>query len=104
MDNLYNSVTFARAAYDMGVPQKDGPPRKKRVKTQGVIRASRGVPACVKQTLPKGKAAMEEVRGSTKVAVLRGDTKSKDLIVGSCIDQKEFFYFVHDGGVYRLGC
>ena len=24
MDNLYNLVTFARAAYDMEVPQKDG--------------------------------------------------------------------------------
>jgi len=91
MDNLYNSVSFARAAYDMEVPTKDGPPKKKRVKTQGVIRASRGVPACVKQTLPKGKKAMEEARGRTKVAVLRGDTKSKDLVVGSCIDQKEFF-------------
>ena len=33
MDNLYNSVKFAHAAYSLEVPQDCGKPRKKRVKT-----------------------------------------------------------------------
>jgi hypothetical protein len=45
MDNLYNSVKFARAAYSLEVLQDHGELRKKRVKTQGVVRPTgRGVP------------------------------------------------------------
>ena len=92
MDNLYNSVNFARAAYDLEVPQETGSPRKKRVKTQGFIRASgRGVPAVVKQDVPKNRAALEAARGTTKVAVLEGDPKSDQLIVASCVDRKPFY-------------
>ena len=82
MDNLFNSVKFARAAFSL--PQK--------VKVQGVIRKSgRGVPPVVLQEPAKGKAAEGAARGTTKVAVLRGDPKSQDLIVASCYDQKPFY-------------
>ena len=91
MDNLYNSVSFARAAYSLEVPQDRGEPRQKRVKTQGVVRAfGRGVPAEVKQD-GKTKKEIETARGTTKVAVLRNDPMSKDLIIGSCVDQKVFY-------------
>ena len=93
MDNLYNSVNFARAAYSLEVPQGEGEdPVRKRVKTQGVIRASgRGVPKLVKQEIPKKKSALDAARGTTKVAVLKGDPMSDDLLVGSCVDQKCFY-------------
>ena len=75
MDNLFNSVNFARAAYSL--PQ--------RVKVQGVIRKSqRGVPPIVMQEKAKGKKAEDAARGTTKVAVLRGNDESSNLIVGSC--------------------
>merc|ERR1739845_296481 len=82
MDNLYNSVKFARHAYSLEVPQDHGEPRKKRVKTQGVIRAhGRGVADCVKQNIPKTKGALQAARGTTKVAVLKGDPMSDELVV-----------------------
>ena len=92
MDNLYNSVNFARAAYNLEVVDKDGNSIKKRVKTQGVVRASgRGVPPSVRQEVPKGKAAQEAAKGTTKLAVLKGDTKSSNLLIGSCYDQRPFY-------------
>ena len=92
MDNLYNSVKFARHAYSLQVPQDRGEPRKKRVKTQGVVRPhGRGVTELVKQTVPKNKAALEAARGTTKVAVLTGDPMSEHLIMASCVDQKPFY-------------
>ena len=55
MDNLYNSVKFARAAWSLEVPRPAGEPQRKRVKTQGVIRATgRCVTPLVKQDAPKG--------------------------------------------------
>ena len=73
MDNLCNSVKFARAAYSLEVAQDRGKPCKKRVKTQGVIRPSRrGVQSIVKQAVPKNKSALEAVRWTTKVTVLKG--------------------------------
>ena len=96
MDNLYNSVNFARAAYNLEVSDKDGNSVKKYVKTQGVVRASgRGVPPCVRQEMPKGKAAQMAAKGTTKLAVLRGDPNSSDLLVGSCYDQRPFYMLSH---------
>ena len=62
------------------------------MKMQGVIRASgRGVPKIVKQDIAKKKSAHEAARGTTKVAVLKGDTHSENLLVGSCVDQKVYY-------------
>ena len=92
MDNLYNSVNFARAALSLKVPQVSGKPRSKRVKTQGVIRAhGRGVPKIVKQDIAKKKSAHEAARGTTKVAVLKSHTFSENLLVGSYVDQKVYY-------------
>ena len=97
LDNLYNSVKFARAAYSLEVPveveegETEAEPIRKRVKLQGVIREhGRGVPPEVKQKTPKGKTAQLAAKGTTKLAVLRGDPSYKDLIDGSCYDQKPF--------------
>jgi len=73
MDNLFNSVNLARQVYTL----------PSRVKTDGVIRKSgRGVPAMVLQEELKGKCT-NTVCGTLKVAVLKGDSKSRDLIVVS---------------------
>ena len=95
MDNLYNSMNFARASFNLEV-EENGELVKKRVKTQGVTWGSgRGVPACVKQEEPRGKAAQDAARGTTNLAVLRGDPSSQDLLVGSCYDQKLFYMLSH---------
>ena len=92
MDNLYNSVKFARAAYSLEVPQDQGEPRKKRIKTQGVCRPyGRGVPTLVKQDVPKTKTALEAARGTRKIVVLQGNPQSQHLRVASCVDQKPFY-------------
>ena len=84
LDNLFNSVNLARTAYCL--PQ--------RVLTHGVIRKGRGVPECVFQPDVTGKK-LEAARGTTKVDVLRGDSKSCDLIVASLTDQKPFYMISH---------
>ena len=61
------------------------------MKTQGVLRVFYcGVPAEVKQD-GKTKKEIERARGTTKVAVLHNDPMSKDLIIGTCVDQKVFY-------------
>ncbi len=61
----------------------------------GFIRKSkRGVPKCVIQEEKTGKAA-DSAQGTVKIAVLKGDGKSKDLIVSSCYDQKPFYMLSH---------
>jgi hypothetical protein len=42
----------------------------------------------------KGKAA-KAARGTVKVAVLRGNILSSDLVVASCYDQKPFYMILH---------
>lgn len=92
MDNLYNSASFTRAAWLPAIPQEVGQPRRKRVKTQCVIRAPCcGALACIKQVLPKRKAVFNVARGMTKVAVLCGNLMPWKLIVGSCINQKLYY-------------
>ena len=81
LDNLFVSVNLARQAYSL--PQK--------VLIHGVIRKNQqGVPPCVYQEEVQGKKA-DEVRGTMKAAVLKGDSKSSDLVVTSCYDQKPFY-------------
>ena len=86
MDNLFVSVLLARAAYGL----------KQKVKIHGVIRKSgRGVPpAVIQEDLGTGRRA-DAARGTTKVAVLRDDSKSSNLIVASCYDQKPFYMLSH---------
>ena len=80
MDNLFNSVKLSRAAYSLPKP----------VFIHGVLRKSgRGCPPCVVQEEKVGKHA-EAARGTVKVAVLKGDNMSSDLVVASCYDQKPF--------------
>ena len=46
----------------------------------------------MKQEVPTGgKAQVDAVRGTTKIAVLKGDPMSDNLLIGSCYDQKPFY-------------
>eukprot|EP00956_Cyclotella_meneghiniana_P025071 scaffold51490_cov40-Cyclotella_meneghiniana.AAC.2 len=85
MDNLFVSVNLAREAYSL----------KQKVLTHGVIRKSgRGVPSQVFIEPLTGKAE-ERARGTLKAAVLTGDSKSSDLVVACCYDQKPFYMLTH---------
>ena len=65
--------------------EKDGNSVEKYVKTQGVVRVSgRRVPPCVCQKMSKGKASRMPAKGTKKLALIRGDPKSCNLLVGSC--------------------
>ncbi len=85
MDNLYNSVKHAQAAYLLPNP----------VLIHGVLRKSgRGCPPCVVQEEKTGRAA-DQARGTVKAAVLKGDSWLSDLIVASCYNQKPFYIISH---------
>jgi len=74
-------VNLARATYSL--PTK--------VKVHGVIRKSgHGVTHVVFQEEQTGKRA-DAHRGMTKVAVLKGDSKSLDMVTASCYNQKPFY-------------
>ena len=81
MDNVFNSVKLAREAYSLWG----------RFLIHGVIRKTmRGITICVLQEELTGKRA-DAARGTVKAAVLEGDSKSCQLIITSCYDQKPFF-------------
>ncbi len=81
MDNLFNSVKLARAAYSLLKP----------VLVHGVLRKSgRGCLPCVIQEEKLGKHA-DAARGTVKAEVLKGDSMSSDSVVASCYDQKPFY-------------
>ena len=83
MDNLFNSVKLAQAAYLLPNP----------VLIHRVLRKSgQGCPPCVVQEKKTGRAT-DQARGTVKAAVLKGDSWLSDLIVASCYDQK---IFLHD--------
>ncbi len=85
MDNLFNLVKLAQAMYSLPNP----------VLIHGVMRKSgRGCPPCVMQEEKQGRAA-DQARGTVKAAVLKGDSRSSDLIVASCYDQKPFYMISH---------
>ncbi len=76
MDNLFNSVKLAQAAYLLPNP----------VLIHGVLRKSGGgCPPCIVPEEKTGRAA-DQARGTVtvKAAVLKGDRRSSDLIVASC--------------------
>ncbi len=81
MDNLFNSVKLAPAAYSLPKP----------VLVHGVLRKSgRGCPPCVIQEEKLGKHT-DAARSTVKAAVLKGDSMSSDLVVALCYDQKPFY-------------
>ncbi len=81
MDNLFNSVKLARAAYSLPKP----------VFVHGILRKSgRGCPPFVIQEEKIGKHA-EAAKGTVKAAVPKGDSMSSDLVVASCYNQKPFY-------------
>ena len=86
IDNLFNLVNLPHQSF--ALPAK--------VKTNGVLRKSqRGVhPSVVKEEC-KTKKGAEQARGTLKVAVLKGDSKSCDLVVVSNYDQKPFYMITH---------
>ncbi|MFM8621986.1 MAG: hypothetical protein ACKOB3_01190, partial [Holophagaceae bacterium] len=85
MDNLFNSVKLAQAAYCLPNP----------VLVHGVLRKSgRGCRPCVMQDEKTGRAA-DTARGTIKAAVLKGDSRSSNLVVASCYDQKPFYMISH---------
>ncbi len=85
MDNLFNSINLAWAAYSL--PQK--------VKIHGVIwKSGRGVPPIVFQEDLKGKH-VEAAQGTVKAAVLKGDSLLQDLIIASRYNQKPFYMISH---------
>ncbi len=86
MDNLFNSIKLARAAYSLEKP----------VLVHGVLRKTgRGAPPMVYQEDKTGRAA-EAARGTVKGAVLKGDSLLSDLVVASCYDQKPFYMISHN--------
>ena len=79
VDNLYTSARFFREAF-LG---------KNQVHCHGVARKSgRGVPKCVIQEEPKRKTLQDQMRGTTKAAVLSDDPDIKDLVAFSVYDTK----------------
>ncbi len=85
MDNLFNSVKLAQAAYLLPNP----------VLIHGVLQKSGGgCPPCVVQEEKMGRAA-DQARGTVKAAMLKGDSRSSDLIVASCYNQKPFYMISH---------
>ena len=83
MDNLYNSASFCRAAYN----------HPKKVLTSGVARkGSRGVPESVVQVEVTSRSAQIGVRGTVKAAVLEGDPGCPHLLASSVYDAKPVHY------------
>ena len=79
LDNLYNSVKFCRDAFT----------GKNKVMVHGVARKhGRGVPNCTIQDEVANKNLQEQVRGTTKAAVLEGDSECPDVVAFSVYDTK----------------
>ena len=82
-DNLYNSVSFCRAAFN----------HKMKPLIHGVTRkGGRGIPKCVQQDEVTSRAAQALVRGTVKVAKLEGDPQCPCLIASSVYDTKPVHY------------
>ena len=83
MDNLYNSVTFCKRAWN----------HKRELNVHGVTRkCMRGIPGCVVQEEKKSQKKQLEVRGTTKSAVLKGYPNWPDLIATIVYDTKPVHY------------
>ena len=82
MDNLYMPSKFCRPAWQS----------KQHVMAYGVVRRdNRGVPKYIKQSSVTKKNEIEKVRGTLKVAHLKGDDKIKGLVALSLYDSKPFY-------------
>ena len=85
MDNLYNSVTFFKRAWN----------HKRKLKLHGVTRKGMwGIPGCVVQEEQKSRKKQLEVRRTTKVAILKGEPKCPDLIATSVYYTKPVHYLI----------
>ena len=83
MDNLYNSATFCRAAYN----------HENKVLCHGVTRkGGRGIPPSIIQTEVINREAQTRVRGTVKAAVLEGDPGCPGLTATSIYDTKPVHY------------
>jgi len=79
MVNLFNSARFCKEAFIS----------RNKVMVHGVTRrANRGLPECVVQWEEKTKKKQEQVRGTTKAAVLEGDPECPNLVAFSVYDTK----------------
>jgi hypothetical protein len=79
LDNLYNSVRFCRDAFT----------GNNEVLVHGVARKNgRGLPKCVIQEEVENKNLQAKVRGTTKAAVLEGDSECPDIVAFSVYDIK----------------
>ena len=83
MDNLYNSATFFKAAYN----------HEKKVLTHGVTRKLMiGILSCIKQKELNTKKSHIETRGTEKESVLKGYPKLTKIIEASVYDTKTVYY------------
>ena len=83
MDNLYNSATFCRAAYN----------HENKVLCHGVTRkGGRGIPPSVIQQEVTNKEEQKRVRGTVKAAVLEADPGCPGLRASSIYDTKPVHY------------
>jgi hypothetical protein len=79
MDNLYLSLKFAREAFT----------GKNQVMMHGVTRRTgRGLPSSVIQNEEKNQKKAEQIRGTTKAAVLEGDPNCPNVVAFSVYDTK----------------
>ena len=79
MDNLYNSATFCRAAYN----------NTRKIICQGVTRKGmRDIPPSVLQVEQKSRKYQIKVRGTVKAALLEGDDACTNLVACSIYDTK----------------
>ena len=61
---------------------------------RGVVHSNgRGVPECIMQEKVKSKEAVSKVRGTTHVAVLKGDPQCEGFVAVSIYDSKPIYLF-----------
>ena len=83
IDNIYNSATFFKAAYN----------QEKKFLTNGVTRkVMRGIPSWIKQEELNSKKSHIETRGTENSAVLKGDQKINKLIENSVYETMPVHY------------
>ena len=84
MDNLFNSVKLAQAAYCLEKP----------VLVHGVLRTGKG---CFSLRLPgrEDRQGCQHGKGYGQGGVLKGDSRSSNLVVASCYNQKPFYMISH---------
>ena len=85
MDNLYNSASFCRAAFN----------HTNKVLCHGVTRkAGRGIPESVLQEEVLNPTAQRAVRGTVEAAVLEGDLDCPNLVASSVYDSTKPVHYL----------